>query len=60
MEEMSTRLPGTVSSDLDLMYAIPDPTRGMLLEHWLMVQSVGKMVQRLNDTYSGLQRKSPM
>ena len=40
MEEMSTRLPGTVSSDLDAMYGIPDGPRGMLLEHCPMVQSV--------------------
>jgi hypothetical protein len=29
-----------VSSDLDGTYAIPDGPRGMLLEHWLMVQWV--------------------
>jgi len=29
-----------VSSDLDAMYVIPDDPRGMLLEHWLIVQSV--------------------
>ena len=33
MEETSTRLPGTVSSDLDATYAIPDGPRGMLLGH---------------------------
>jgi hypothetical protein len=37
---MSTRLPGTVSSDLDATYAIPDGPRGMLLEHWPMLQWV--------------------
>ena len=31
MEEMSSRLPGTLSSDLDGTYEMPDGPRGMLL-----------------------------
>jgi hypothetical protein len=40
MEETSTRLPGTASSDLDATYTIPDDPRGMILEDCLIVQSV--------------------
>jgi hypothetical protein len=39
MEETSTRLSGTVSSDLDATYTIPDDPRGMLLDDRLIAQS---------------------
>ena len=60
MEEIGARLPGTVSSDLDAAYTIADGPRGMLLGHCLTLQPVRRLLQSLNNTYCGLQRKSTM
>src|ERR1700727_2577460 len=53
MEEISTRLAGMMSSALDTRYAIPDGPSGMLLGHWLTVQSVR---QNASETESYIRR----